>query len=285
MNTLTLQQRHNSQTRDAWERFLPHRQRVFQLLARCVPDGAENQRLCVLGAGNCNDLDLLELQQFFAEISLVDLDREAVLAGIERQRAAANEPWRDEALRIIAPCDLAGIAEPLADLKPPLTAAAVDWLRTHLAAASDTAAALGTFDVVISTCLLTQLFHAVIAWDSTITPESLRLNIDIRQAHLATLLRMTSPGGTSILVSDVVSSLTAPDLSTLRQDQLPARLTALVAERNFFTGANPRSIMIDLVNQPGLKTRPHQISEYDPWLWQLLPDRCYLVWAVGIKFG
>jgi len=55
----------------AW--FAAHRQRI-EVLLRKNPRGA---RLCVLGAGNCNDLDLPELAGHFGEIHLVDLDATA----------------------------------------------------------------------------------------------------------------------------------------------------------------------------------------------------------------
>jgi len=283
--TTASQQRHNEQTRDAWERFSPHRQHVTKLLAGCVADPDSHQRLCVLGAGNCNDLDLTALLHVFAEITLVDLDRDAVVQGVERQRALATKPWPDGAIQIEAPCDITGIADSLAEIQPPLSMGIVDQLATQLTGGTHALAGRGTFDVVVSTGLLTQLFHAVAERFPTLTQENLRLLIAIRQSHLATLLRLTSPSGTSLFITDIVSSLTAPDLPTLAAEQLPARLNKLLTEHNFFTGANPRAIMADLLAQPELKARPHQITEHAPWLWQVLPQRCYLVWAVGVKFA
>ena len=44
----------------------------MSLLLRLGGDGS--RRLCVLGAGNCNDLDLVRLARSFAQVHLVDLD-------------------------------------------------------------------------------------------------------------------------------------------------------------------------------------------------------------------
>ena len=58
----SLRQRHvanNAESRDAWALFGPHRDAVTRLLLGGL--GAGPARVCVLGAGNCNDLDLAAL--------------------------------------------------------------------------------------------------------------------------------------------------------------------------------------------------------------------------------
>jgi len=55
----------------------------------------------VLGAGNGNDLDLQQLQPRFAEITLIDIDIEAVARMMARQ-----PPEMRSALRSRAPVDL-----------------------------------------------------------------------------------------------------------------------------------------------------------------------------------
>ena len=49
----------NAETRDHWNAFTGHRAKVTGLLATEPSSGMS--RLCVLGAGNCNDLDLAAL--------------------------------------------------------------------------------------------------------------------------------------------------------------------------------------------------------------------------------
>ena len=95
--------RSNRQTRDAWKRCAAHRRKIHALIS--AAGCAEGSRLCVLGAGNCNDLDLRSLEREFAEIHLVDLDREAIAAGIARQQLAGSSQ-----LVVNAPCDLSGDA-------------------------------------------------------------------------------------------------------------------------------------------------------------------------------
>ncbi|MBT4865894.1 MAG: hypothetical protein HON53_12380, partial [Planctomycetaceae bacterium] len=73
----------NLSTRDCWDGYAHHRSVVTELLVRSSrsDDGA----LCVLGAGNSNDLDLQKLLHTFSEIHLVDLDDEAISEGVNRQ--------------------------------------------------------------------------------------------------------------------------------------------------------------------------------------------------------
>ena len=57
---LTEQQRRNAAVADAWARFAPHRARVMELLLAAA-EGRTFPRLALLGAGNCNDVDLKRL--------------------------------------------------------------------------------------------------------------------------------------------------------------------------------------------------------------------------------
>src|SRR5262245_39070367 len=73
----------NSQTRLNCCSFAGHRDMVRGLLQAHSPPEASS--LCVLGPGNTNDLDLPWLSTRFRRIVLVDLDEEAVKAGVARQ--------------------------------------------------------------------------------------------------------------------------------------------------------------------------------------------------------
>ena len=76
----------NRSTRDHWRYFAPHRAQIQGLI---LPDVGKvrhgGRSLCVLGAGNCNDVDLKALTEAFEEVHLVDLDAPALEAAVERQ--------------------------------------------------------------------------------------------------------------------------------------------------------------------------------------------------------
>src|SRR5690349_18868166 len=76
----------NATSRDQWEAFAEHRRCLTALLAREAIAG--RSRLCVLGAGNSNDLTALLAAH--REVHLVDIDSEALLRGAARQGVAKH---------------------------------------------------------------------------------------------------------------------------------------------------------------------------------------------------
>src|SRR4051794_13265654 len=83
--------RRNASTREAWEVSAGHRAQVTQLLREAARDLPAPRRLCVLGAGNCNDLALGMLLDSYDEVHLVDLDADALAAGVNRQGPSARQ--------------------------------------------------------------------------------------------------------------------------------------------------------------------------------------------------
>src|SRR4051794_12076016 len=139
------EQKGNREVRDLWERYQTHRQRVTaEILA--LP----GERLCLLGAGNANDLDLEALAERFAEIHLVDIDPGALSRATGRQPSAVRARLRSH-----APVDLSGLYQQLDRPRIP----APDEL-----VAAGTTAVLSTLppscDVVVSLCVLSQMAWA-----------------------------------------------------------------------------------------------------------------------------
>src|SRR5215471_14108908 len=132
-----------------WDLYADHRAHFTDaiLAASSRPGG----RLCLLGAGHCNDVDLERLAATFTEIHLVDIDAKAVARASERQTPAVRAR-----LRRHAPVDLSGMSKRLRKWKssPPqraeLAASSVATLRALVTSLD------GPFDVVASSCVLTQ---------------------------------------------------------------------------------------------------------------------------------
>jgi hypothetical protein len=70
----------NASTRLAFDRYSNHRAQQMALVG-----GWRGERLAVLGAGNCNDLDLTTLAGSFREIHLFDIDAQALEGAYRRQ--------------------------------------------------------------------------------------------------------------------------------------------------------------------------------------------------------
>ena len=94
--------RRNETTRDRWQEMAPHRARVMQLLAEAR--AAAGPSLCILGAGNANDVELSALAGVFERIALVDLDEQALARAVER----LTEDQRRR-VELHAPIDLTGV--------------------------------------------------------------------------------------------------------------------------------------------------------------------------------
>lgn len=115
----------------------------------------ESLRICILGAGNCYDVDLEELAEVYNEIHLVDIDKNAIEGARSRLKkslhhkiflhggvdiSCANkklESWRN---MTVGPDDLINFPDK-----------AVNRITSILP---------GPFDVVVSACLASQLLFS-----------------------------------------------------------------------------------------------------------------------------
>jgi hypothetical protein len=227
--------RRNDSTRDGWETMSSHRSRVMQLIT--AARGNSGRSLCVFGAGNANDIDLEQLTQEFKRIALVDLDDAALERAASRLSTAARQR-----IELHGGFDLTGIVAILATWQAgrPITDA-------ELMAAAETAAAaetprIGRFDVVASTCVLSQLIDSIYVAAPTEHPLRQQLVFAVRNRHLQMLAALVEPGGAGVLVTDFVSAETAPELANLSDGQIPAAAAHWINLNNFFTGANPYAI-------------------------------------------
>ena len=90
MNSLVqIQANNNRATSGGWEVAAEHRHQVTELL-NCGPINRQG-RLCILGAGNCNNVELTTLLESFREIHLVDVDAIALERGVTSQGLRDSE--------------------------------------------------------------------------------------------------------------------------------------------------------------------------------------------------
>ncbi|MDA1052812.1 MAG: hypothetical protein O3C40_20350 [Planctomycetota bacterium] len=270
-----LQVTRNAETRDGWSCFAAHRERVTQLLLDAA--SATAAKLCVLGAGNCNDLALDRLADAFAHIDLVDIDDEAITAGITRQPTVMG--------RVMARggVDVTGVASLLSEWVPEVPAAD-EQIDVCLACAQQAVLPLtaGGYSVAASSCLLSQLIESISLTLGAEHPRFLDLLTCLRREHLRQLVDLTMPGGTVVLITDVVSSLTVPELATASTSELPMLVGRAIAERNFFTGVNPFVIKRMLETDVPFATQLTDVRLSNPWVWDLGP-RLYAVCALTAK--
>jgi hypothetical protein len=254
-----LHRRYNRNSEACWAEFADHRA-LLTGLAREAGGG----RLLVLGAGNCNDLDLPALAAQYQEIHLADLDQQA----LEKARAR-QPPEVAGALVLHAPVDLSGALEKLAEFRQERpTPAQVAALPGNVAD-DVTLAVRGTFDTVMSTCLLSQLMHGarLALGDRDDLPS---VATALMLGHLRALVRLVRPGGTVVFASDTCSSEMYPPLvDRCRQFSPLAVLGRLEETENLLSGTQPAMIFQALTEDRVIAPLVEPPKLVEPWLWRM----------------
>jgi hypothetical protein len=222
--------------------YRPHRERVMDLL-RGAAAIAGRDHLVILGAGNCNDVDLPELAEVFAAVTLVDIDAAAMA------RAA----------RPLGPVARARLSRHAFDL-----GVADDTTARRILGDAGRAAS-----VVLSATLLTQLVASDPALGGTAGA--------VRRRHLSLMRRLLAPGGRALLVTDLVSSAQTGALCGPGARRPAAVLAECCAVGDYFAGTRPRDVLADIAALPGLA--PASLRRSAPWIWTIEDPYAYLVYA------
>jgi hypothetical protein len=239
--TLSIQQTFNRRTEGCWNEFTSHRGRMSRLIRESVQASKKAQvarTLCVMGAGNCNDLDLQELSETFDSIALLDIDTDAVSAGMFRQGIT-----RSAKIAVIE-ADLLGT---MPELSP--------------------------YDVVLSSCVLSQLIGEAVRQSAS--PEAL---LAVRRKHCLDALRLTSLEGAFLLVTDFVAEATVPELMGVADYRLAELVQRLAQQGNFFHCLNPFAVEAFLTRDPAFRDNGQLRGRRQFWRWNM-GESAYLVAA------
>jgi hypothetical protein len=253
--------------------FASHRARVTDLCARAVESGAPPS-LCVLGAGNANDLDLERLADVYGSIHLVDLDGDALAGAVARESVATRAR-----LTCHAPVDASGLLGRLERWRR-LECTAEELAQRPSQAASELRARLGTFDVVLSACLLTQMQRAVVGVLGAEHRLFEAVRFTLTLSHLRSLAALTKPGGRVLFVTDLSATDIAPAIATASENELPALVSTLVARGEVFQVAQPALIRQMAREDPILDAALEFSPSLEMWRWQNGPAQTFLVYAL-----
>jgi hypothetical protein len=271
MNRLTeFQQRANAQSASHWVLAADHRRRVMQRIECNAP---AQGRVLVLGAGNCNDLDLPRLLARFTEVHLVDLDDDALRQAVARQ-GVQNAP----SLKLHGGHDLTGVWDSLDQLSTERPDPALLEKTLEYAARPRLTGVNGPFELVVSTCVLSQLIKGVADTLGEAHPQFLPMISAVRLGHLRLLADLAAPEGRMLVITDFVSSDSAPDVATAREEQLEDLSRRLLEKRNFFHGLNPSVLAHLWRSDAQLAAATANLQVASPWRWDF-GARSYLVTA------
>ncbi len=270
----------NRRSKDDWELYRAHRQRLSAVID-CLGAEAGGGALVLLGAGNCNDVDLEGLVAGFSSIHLVDIDAGA----LDRARARLSPAVR---ARTVAHggIDLTGLLGQIEKSRGRALDGA--WVEQAIeAGVRGLASALptGQASVVVSCCLLSQLGWSLEEAAGGDEERGMRLRVAALTVHLRTLAALCRPAtaqtraGSALVAADIVSS----DLYPLDEVPPGADLRALAAEliprqEIVYAAANPVLLSRLVRRELALKDcfAPPEILE--PWLWTGQFERTYLVY-------
>lgn len=264
--------RFNKASRPNWDQGTTHRNLITGYLTDLAT--SSGRRLCVLGAGNCNDLDLQKLSQVYSEIHLVDLDESALRYGVEFQSVSENPAI---SLHVL---DVTGVGDRLAALKsePDQRESELGEIIASLSESQELNLPC-PFDVVCSTCILSQLILQVVHAVGETHPQFEALMVAVREQHFRTVLDLIDEGGAGLIISDFVSSESAADLKDVPDFQFTQYLSQLLSSRNFFHGVHPGLLLAQLTGKTILAKLVQDVEMLPPWRWDL-GTRQYAVAAV-----
>ena len=268
----------NRQTRELTT-YDNHRRRVMELVSSLADQSqSDGSSIAILGAGNCLELDLPQLATRYHQVQLIDLDADALEVGVARQISAGDSQTLDRIHRL-APVDL---AEPLTSLTVD------DFTELRLAdtclrlEATESQCPVMPADRVVSACVLSQIIDSLsllVGQQHAQFPIFLQA---VRRGHLKRMLDWLVPGGVGLLITDVVSSETAPVLEQMPDQQLPRFLQQCLQSGNFFAGLHPGQMMQDLTHYQPISSLVREVVMHPPWKWQMGP-RFYAVYAVSFR--
>lgn len=257
--------------------FALHRQRLTARAVAVAPPERQG-RLCILGAGNAFDVALDVLAEHYSEIHLVDVDEGALSRACDRQT-----PEVQRQLTLHAPVDLSGLFDRIGR-----------WARFELESeelmnhATSTAAAVsqrigGTFDVVLSACMLSQMQLDVVR----VLGEQHRLFQAVRWTlnltHFRVLAALTRSGGTAVFTTDATGNHLWPALDTDDSTRTLATLEAATRAGRIFDFAALDQIGALLLDDPVVRRAFGGWTLTDAWVWSNGPTARLLVYACDLR--
>ena len=261
---------------EVWSAFAPHREKITKLLISVA--NPSRGKLCVWGAGRTTDLDLITLLEHYKQIDLVDI-RTSLTQQALVERGFDEHPC----VNLLPAMDLSGLDshwKRISELPDR------DKLGEIAKLCSEFAPELGQYDVVVSTCLLSQILihtvkHLELASGIRSKDPSLfgALKV-IREKHIELLIEHTLPGGTALLVTDLTSREKLPKLLESNVD-LEQLISTEVIGGNHFHGLNPK-LIVDLAQSPGMSGRLRDVNVSGPWVWDSV-EMQYL--CLAFRFG
>ena len=140
----------------------------------------------------------------------------------------------------------------------------------------------GPFDVVASTCLLTQLQLSLLM----LLGDRHQLFGAVRElltlTHLRSLAALAKPEGSAVLITDLCEAAAFPSGRPRGEDDLGPLMDELVAAGHVIHSSHPRLLAHTLEQDPLLSRAFGPAAQSPPWLWNNGPERRFLVYGLTL---
>lgn len=249
-----------------WIAYAGHREVVTRLISSRAAES-----LCVLGAGQCFDLDLPQLDLHFDRIALVDI------APAEMAKGLAHQGLSNSQSITTLGKDITESAHLFEKLKTTPTDDLIDQILDRLN--NNVVNLDGPYDCVASTCIVSQLILNIDQAIGQQHPRFVELIQAVRSAHVQTMLKSLKPGGAGLLVTDFVSSVSLPELITTRE--LATTVEQALDAGNHFHGLHPTRVA-NVFDQKEIGNQLREFKISDPWRWAMI-DRVYACIAFAFR--
>ncbi|MFH0993331.1 MAG: hypothetical protein V1761_03165, partial [bacterium] len=167
----------NADNPDRFRRWRPYRDEIMTLIRGHFPAETRVASLLVLGAGNCDDIDLAALSALADALTLSDIDAEAMAAGVRKYQIPEEKVT-------LVPLDFLGFpdedffVQARMFLSHPFTQKDLRrfWLKVAAPGLLDRfpSAFATTFDIIVLTPVYTQfILPPLTAWVASIDPSDM----------------------------------------------------------------------------------------------------------------
>jgi hypothetical protein len=146
------------------------------------------------------------------------------------------------------------------------------------ARAGEATVAGGGFDLVLSPCVLSQLWCGVRDLLGKDHPRWPALKSAIGTRHARTILRSLAPRGRGVAIVDLTSTRSIPGLERATVDDAPKVMEMALATGKYFKGLGPRE-MAETFTRTGAGST--ELSS--PWIWHLAWQKAFLCYGMTAR--
>lgn len=281
MNYLTTQLKANKETRNNFKNYTSHRNRSTDLILSQEKSG----NILIIGAGNCNDIDLKTLSSIFEEVHLLDIDQQALEYGVNNQIGFTEKIHFHIA-------DISQVSNSIDKLIAEPFGSRAKRIIKSLQSLPFNSTLSNSFEMVVSQCLVSQLVYPVY---KTIVEEDNPSNVKIFKrlieelvvSHLKQMAAYLVKGGIGITITDTVSSEDIPDTIQDNQHTLLQILKdvyfnpAYMGYGHNIFGTNIYRLFAEhkMELAPLIDLKAKNALNTPCWKWDFSPERQYIVQA------